>query len=54
MGPPRRGDVHLCELDPTVGSETRKTRPVLVVSPDEINDHMRSCGDSLHPLQPRF
>lgn len=43
MGPPRRGDVYLCELGPAVGSEIRKTRPVLVVSPDELNDHMRSC-----------
>ena len=40
---PRRGDVYLCELDPTIGSEIRKTRPVLVVSPDELNDHSRSC-----------
>ena len=40
---PRRGDVYLCELDPTIGSEMRKTRPVLVVSPDELNDHSRSC-----------
>ena len=40
---PRRGEVYLCELDPTVGSEMRKTRPVLVVSPDELNDHSRSC-----------
>jgi len=42
MGP-RRGEVYLCELDPAVGSEMRKTRPVLVVSPDELNDHARSC-----------
>ncbi|WP_419943685.1 type II toxin-antitoxin system PemK/MazF family toxin [Candidatus Poriferisodalis sp.] len=40
---PRRGDVYLCELDPVVGSEIRKTRPVLVVSPDVLNDHWRSC-----------
>jgi len=40
---PRRGDVYLCELGPVVGSEMRKTRPVLVVSPDELNDHSRSC-----------
>ena len=40
---PRRGDVYLCELDPTVGSEIRKTRPVVVVSPDELNEHWRSC-----------
>lgn len=43
MRPPRRGDVYLCELDPTVGSEICKTRPVLIVSPDELNDHTRSC-----------
>lgn len=42
MGP-QRGEVYLCELDPTVGSEMRKTRPVLVISPDELNDHSRSC-----------
>lgn len=32
-----RFDVFLVVLDPTVGSEMRKTRPCLVVSPDEIN-----------------
>lgn len=37
-----RGDVHLVRLDPTVGSEVRKTRPCLVVSPDELNDHLRT------------
>ena len=30
-------EVHLINLDPTVGSEYQKTRPCLVVSPDEIN-----------------
>ena len=34
----RRFDVWLVNLDPTIGSEIRKTRPALVVSPDEIND----------------
>ncbi len=38
----RRGDVHLVRLDPTVGSEIRKTRPCLVISPDELNQHLRS------------
>jgi mRNA interferase MazF len=33
----RRFDVHLVNLDPTVGSEIRKTRPCLIVSPDEMN-----------------
>lgn len=37
-----RGDVHLVRLDPTVGSEVRKTRPCLVVSPDELNAHLRT------------
>ena len=37
---PRRGDVFLVSLDPTRGQEIRKTRPCLVVSPDELNAHM--------------
>ena len=37
-----RGDVHLVRLDPTIGSEVRKTRPCLVVSPDELNEHLRT------------
>ena len=37
-----RGDVHLVRLDPTLGSEIRKTRPCLVVSPDELNQHLRT------------
>ena len=38
--PPRRGDVYLISLDPTRGSEIRKTRPCVVVSPDELNEHL--------------
>jgi len=37
-----RGDVHLVRLDPTLGSEIQKTRPCLVVSPDELNKHLRT------------
>ncbi len=37
-----RGDVWLTMLDPTVGSEIRKTRPCLIVSPDEINSRSRT------------
>lgn len=37
-----RGDVYLVRLDPTQGSEIRKTRPCLVVSPDELNEHLRT------------
>lgn len=32
-----RGEVWLASLDPTVGSEIRKTRPCLIVSPDSMN-----------------
>ena len=39
---PTRGDVYLIELDPTRGSEIRKTRPCLIVSPDELNQHLRT------------
>ena len=33
----KRFDVFLVNLDPTVGSEIQKTRPCLVISPDEMN-----------------
>jgi mRNA interferase MazF len=36
----KRFDVYLVNLDPTVGSEIRKTRPCLIVSPDEMNRHI--------------
>ncbi len=36
----KRFDVYLINLDPTVGSEIRKTRPCLIVSPDEMNRHI--------------
>ena len=36
----RQGDVFLVSLDPTVGREIRKTRPCLVVSPDELNGNL--------------
>ena len=38
----RRGDVFLVQLDPTRGGEIRKTRPCVVVSPDELNAHVRT------------
>ena len=37
-----RGDVHLVRLDPTLGSEIRKTRRCVVISPDELNQHLRT------------
>lgn len=39
---PTRGDVYLIDLDPTRGSEIRKTRPCLVISPDELNQYLRT------------
>ena len=38
----RRFDVWLVNLDPTQGSEIRKTRPCVVISPDEMNRHIRT------------
>ena len=32
-----RFDVYLIELDPTIGSEIKKTRPCIIVSPNEMN-----------------
>jgi len=37
-----RFDVFLINLDPTVGSEIQKTRPCLIISPDEMNEHIRT------------
>ena len=36
----KRFDVYLVNLDPTLGSEIQKTRPCLIVSPDEMNRHI--------------
>jgi mRNA interferase MazF len=41
--PVSRGEVHLVRLDPTMGSEIKKTRPCVVVSPDELNRHLRTA-----------
>ena len=37
-----RFDVYLVSLDPTVGGEIKKTRPCLIVSPDEMNRHINT------------
>ena len=37
-----RGDVCLVRLDPTLGSEIKKTRPCVIVSPNELNQHLRT------------
>ncbi len=38
----KRGETWLATLDPTVGSEIRKTRPCVVVSPPEMHDQLRT------------
>ncbi len=37
-----RGEVYLVNLDPTIGSEVKKTRPCIIVSPDEMNKYIRT------------
>jgi mRNA interferase MazF len=39
---PRLDEVWLVSLEPALGSEIQKTRPCLVVSPDEMNRHLRT------------
>jgi mRNA interferase MazF len=36
------GDIWLVSLDPTVGSEIQKTRPCVVISPPELNQHLKT------------
>lgn len=38
----RRYEIYLVDLDPTKGSEIKKTRPCLIISPDEMNRHIRT------------
>ena len=56
---PSRGEVYLVELDPTRGSEIRKTRPCVIVSPDELNHQLRTAivapmttGGHAYPFRP--
>lgn len=58
---PRRGDVYFVALDPTVGTEIRKTRPAVVISNDSCNRHgarvvvlpVTRNVDSLYPGEAR-
>lgn len=38
-----RGEIWLVNLDPTVGSEIKKSRPCVVISPPEMHDHLRTA-----------
>ena len=37
MGVVKRGEVYWVNLDPTIGTEIKKTRPALIISPDDLN-----------------
>jgi mRNA interferase MazF len=39
---PKRGEIYLVGLDPTRGREMKKTRPCVVVSPDELNAYLQT------------
>lgn len=39
----RTGEIWLAQLDSTVGGEIRKTRPCVVISPNEMNEHLRTA-----------
>src|SRR5262245_32833552 len=58
--PIARGTVYLVGLDPTLGSQIQRTRPCVVVSPDELNEHLRTVivapmttGGRAYPWRPR-
>jgi len=38
----KTGDIWLAQLDPAVGSEIQKTRPCVVISPDDMNAHLHT------------
>jgi len=41
MGP-KQYQIIWVNLDPTIGSEIKKTRPCVILSPDELNDHLKT------------
>jgi len=42
MVTPKRFDIYLASLDPAIGSEIKKTRPVIIISPDEMNPFLNT------------
>ena len=38
----KTGEIWLAQLDPTVGREIQKTRPCVVISPQEMNEHLQT------------
>ena len=39
----KRGEIWLVNLDPTAGSEIKKTRPCVVISPHEMHDYLHTA-----------
>lgn len=55
----KKFELYLVNLDPTVGAEMQKTRPCLVISPDEMNNYLRTVivvplTSKLRPLPTRI
>ena len=51
---PKRYDIYFADLNPTVGGEIKKIRPVIIVSRDEMNEHLKTVvvcplTSRLHP-----
>ena len=51
---PKRYDIYFADLNPTVGGEIKKIRPVIIVSRDEMNKHLETVvvcplTSRLHP-----
>jgi len=59
MAYPKRGDVYLVNLDPTVGSEIKKTRPAVIIQNDVGNQYspitiiapLTSGAEALYPVE---
>ena len=50
----RRYEIHLANLDPTIGAEINKTRPVVIISDNLMNQHLQTVvtcplTTKLHP-----
>lgn len=52
MGSIKQYEVYWVKLDPTVGSEIKKTRPCVVISPDEMNSYLNTI--IVAPLTTKF
>jgi mRNA interferase MazF len=51
---PKRGEIYLTALDPTIGHEIRKTRPALVIQNDILNEHLATTTVAAITSKVRF